>query len=583
MTAKYYAILTNQGAARLANATALGTKLNLTQMAVGDAKGTLPAPDPSQTALINQKRIAPINLLTIDPANPSQIIIEQIIPEDEGGWWIREIGLYDSDGVLIAVANCPETYKPQLQEGCGRTQTIRMILIVSNTAAVTLKIDPSVVLATRKYVDDKAIEVRQYADDLMKKHLADTDPHKQYLRADKNLSDLKDKEAARSSLGLKGAAQLDVGKEQNTVAAGDDSRIVNALQVTKRPLAVDLNTLGQPEHIGIYCQDYDEKAKTEFHYPVQLSGTLTVTPAAYGCVQEYTTYSQSRKFIRGLTGSWNGNGPWASWSEVFSENHKPTPDEIGAVPSSGGSVGYLKDAEYYFTKSSVPRGAGGFAGMLDSEAPFYSPNWTWKPTAGGVYVPLVKGLSQREGQGWKTSVSFGYLMQGGAGSFAIPCIQALGDNGQNSVWSFDPATKALSSDGGFIAGSAKFQNNGDAYGTTWNGTLSSWLISSFSLRDQNINARALQSTLDAHVNNLNAAIATKSDTTWVQRYFLNDLALGAEGSFIITKNAWQRVPGGCVLTGYNAEGDEPVNDTLFYRPIQKYYPLVGWVTIGHLA
>ena len=116
MTAKYFAILTNQGAARLANAAALGTKLNLTQMAVGDANGVLPTPDPAQTKLINQKRIAPLNLLTVDPANISQIIAEQIIPENEGGFWIREIGLYDDAGVLIAVANCPETYKPQLQE-----------------------------------------------------------------------------------------------------------------------------------------------------------------------------------------------------------------------------------------------------------------------------------------------------------------------------------------------------------------------------------------------------------------------------------------------------------------------------------
>lgn len=155
MTVKYYAILTNQGAARLANATMLGSKLNLTQMAVGDANGVLPTPDPAQTKLINQKRIAPLNLLNVDPNNQSQIIAEQIIPEDEGGFWIREIGLYDDKGVLIAVANCPETYKPQLQEGSGRTQTIRMILVVTNTKAITLKIDPSVVLATRKYVDDK--------------------------------------------------------------------------------------------------------------------------------------------------------------------------------------------------------------------------------------------------------------------------------------------------------------------------------------------------------------------------------------------------------------------------------------------
>ncbi|HCN1242103.1 TPA: phage tail protein [Escherichia coli] len=182
MTVKYYAILTNQGAARLANATMLGSKLNLTQMAVGDANGVLPTPDPAQTKLINQKRIAPLNLLSVDLNNQSQIIAEQIIPENEGGFWIREIGLYDDEGVLIAVANCPETYKPQLQEGSGRTQTIRMILVVTNTEAITLKIDPSVVLATRKYVDDEVLELRLYVDDQMRNHIAAQDPHTQYAQ-----------------------------------------------------------------------------------------------------------------------------------------------------------------------------------------------------------------------------------------------------------------------------------------------------------------------------------------------------------------------------------------------------------------
>lgn len=182
MTVKYYAILTNQGAARLANATMIGSKLNLTQMAVGDANGVLPTPDPAQTKLINQKRIAPLNLLSVDPNNQSQIIAEQIIPENEGGFWIREIGLYDDEGVLIAVANCPETYKPQLQEGSGRTQTIRMILVVTNTEAITLKIDPSVVLATRKYVDDEVLELRLYVDDQMRNHIVAQDPHTQYAQ-----------------------------------------------------------------------------------------------------------------------------------------------------------------------------------------------------------------------------------------------------------------------------------------------------------------------------------------------------------------------------------------------------------------
>ncbi|MFJ5472190.1 phage tail-collar fiber domain-containing protein [Pectobacterium carotovorum] len=158
MSAKYLALLTHIGAARLANATALGSRLNITRMAVGDGGGTLPTPNPVQTTLINEQRRAALNSLSVDPKNPSQIIAEQVIPETEGGFWIREIGLFDDDGNLIAVANCPETYKPQLQEGSGRIQTVRMILIVSSTDAVTLKIDPAVVLATRGYVDDALAE-----------------------------------------------------------------------------------------------------------------------------------------------------------------------------------------------------------------------------------------------------------------------------------------------------------------------------------------------------------------------------------------------------------------------------------------
>lgn len=180
MATKYFALLTNIGAAKLANATALGAQVEITQMAVGDGNGALPTPNPAQTALVHELRRAQLNMLTVDPVNTNQIIAEQVIPEDAGGWWIREIGLFDKDGDMIAVANCAETYKPQLQEGSGRVQVIRVILIVSSTEAVTLKIDPSVVLATRKYVDDAVIEVKTYADDVMKKHVAAANPHKQY-------------------------------------------------------------------------------------------------------------------------------------------------------------------------------------------------------------------------------------------------------------------------------------------------------------------------------------------------------------------------------------------------------------------
>ena len=180
MSAKFYTLLTDIGAAKLASAAALGVPLKITQMAVGDGGGVLPTPSAQQTKLVSEKRRADLNMLYIDPQNSSQIIAEQVIPETEGGWWIREVGLFDETGALIAVGNCPESYKPQLAEGSGRTQTVRMVLITSSTDNITLKIDPSVVLATRKYVDDKVLELKVYVDELMAAHLAAVDPHTQY-------------------------------------------------------------------------------------------------------------------------------------------------------------------------------------------------------------------------------------------------------------------------------------------------------------------------------------------------------------------------------------------------------------------
>lgn len=218
MTTKYFALLTNIGAAKLANATALGAQVEITQMAVGDGNGALPTPNPAQTALVHELRRAQLNMLTVDPVNTNQIIAEQVIPEDAGGWWIREIGLFDKDGDMIAVANCAETYKPQLQEGSGRVQVIRVILIVSSTEAVTLKIDPSVVLATRKYVDDAVIEVKAYADDVMKKHVAAANPHKQYPLIANALKEMVDAGLANQvlqNLQLGEAAKRDVGTGNN--------------------------------------------------------------------------------------------------------------------------------------------------------------------------------------------------------------------------------------------------------------------------------------------------------------------------------------------------------------------------------
>ncbi|MEB0106644.1 phage tail protein [Pseudomonas sp. MH9.3] len=150
---QFMAILTNVGAAKLANANSLGLPWKLAALGVGDANDTNPMPSATQTKLINELRRAPLNQLMIDPVNPAVIIAEQIIPADVGGWWVREIGLYDEDNDLVAVANCAPSYKALMDQGSARTLIVRMSLIVSSTGNIALKIDPAVVLATREYVD----------------------------------------------------------------------------------------------------------------------------------------------------------------------------------------------------------------------------------------------------------------------------------------------------------------------------------------------------------------------------------------------------------------------------------------------
>ncbi|WP_445620658.1 phage tail protein [Kushneria sp. Sum13] len=152
---QFFTLLTKTGQGLLANAIAYGEPLTIATMAIGDGGGKLPTPDATVTRLVNEVRRGPINQNVVDDDNPNWTVVEQVLPADVGGWTIREVGLYDTDGNLIAYGNYPETYKPQLSEGSARTQTIRFVMEVTDTSAVTLRIDPSVVMASRQYVDDQ--------------------------------------------------------------------------------------------------------------------------------------------------------------------------------------------------------------------------------------------------------------------------------------------------------------------------------------------------------------------------------------------------------------------------------------------
>jgi len=149
----YYTVLTQQGAALIAAAQVAGTSVNLTEIAVGDGGGVYTNPDNTATALTNETWRGALNQIQVDANNPSWVIIEALVPQSVGGWMVREVGLFDDLGNLIAIGQYPETYKPVLSAGAGKDLYIRMIMEVSSAAAVTLQIDPSIVLAPRSYVD----------------------------------------------------------------------------------------------------------------------------------------------------------------------------------------------------------------------------------------------------------------------------------------------------------------------------------------------------------------------------------------------------------------------------------------------
>ncbi len=508
MTVKYYAILTNQGAARLANATMLGSKLNLTQMAVGDANGVLPTPDPAQTKLINQKRIAPLNLLSVDPNNQSQIIAEQIIPENEGGFWIREIGLYDDEGVLIAVANCPETYKPQLQEGSGRTQTIRMILVVTNTEAITLKIDPSVVLATRKYVDDEVLELRLYVDDQMSKHIAAQDPHTQYAQkhnptftgepkaptpaAGNNTTRIATTEFVQAAITalINGApATLDTLKEIAAAINNDPkfSTTINNALAGKQPLDNTLTHLSGKDVAGLLAylglgETINLAAGAVQKTGDEMNGKLTLPQTSSFGVNTNNTLGGSSIAIgdndTGLKGNGDGNLAFMAnnvLARYFNENE-------------------LQHSKKMLTKNfqalvdnNWPEGAGGFSGQLSSEAPFSVP-MVHRQNNDNNFFPLLKGKVSLE-SGYPVAASFGILTSGNT-NFPQIAIHAKTDFDVNDkIWVFDVATGEFRAPGRITAteillsGKSRVAPDGNLYGDVWGGWLNDFLNNNYNRKN----------------------------------------------------------------------------------------------------
>ena len=262
--ATYKALLTTAGAAKIAAATAGGTQVKITHMAVGDGGGKLPTPDPKQAKLVNEVYRANLNRLSIDAKNSNYLVAELVIQPDVGGFWMREMGLYDADGVLIAVSNMAESYKPKLAEGSGRLQTLRMVLIVSEIESVALSIDGSTVMATKDYVDDKLTEHEK-----SRNHPDGTTTAKGFVQLNSSVS------SASETLAATPKAVKAANDNANT-------RVPSTRKVNNKPLTADITLL--PADVGAFSNTLpivDNTKVTRLTDPSLVAKSGAVTLAGY--------------------------------------------------------------------------------------------------------------------------------------------------------------------------------------------------------------------------------------------------------------------------------------------------------------
>ncbi|EIV5418968.1 phage tail protein [Klebsiella aerogenes] len=499
MTVKYKTVVTTAGAAKFAAALMPGgKKVNVVAMAVGDGGGTLPEPDARQTTLINECWRHGLNKISQDNKHKNYVVAELVIPPETGGFWLREMGLYDDTGTLVAVGNMAESYKPKLEEGSGRAQTLRMVIILSDLASVELAIDSTMVMATQDYVDDKIAEheqSRRHPDASLKEKgftqlSSATDSASEALaatpKAVKAAYDLASGKysAQDASTTQKGLVQLSSATDSTSellaatpkaVKAANDNangrvpatRKVNGkalsgdVSVTSQDIfdiqatgltSEDLNALKTP---GLYCQLANANASTARHYPENSAGTLVIYKNA-GVTQIYCVYNSSRSYSR----SQYSTGGWTPWTPA---DTFPVGAPI-AWPSDSVQTGYAFMQGQTFDKAVYPLLAMAYpSGVIPDMR-----SWTikGKPASGravlsqeqdGIKSHTHSASASATDLGTKTSSSYDYGTKTAAST----------DLGTKTTSTFDYGTKTTNTTGAHthtFANSASSSNTGMADG-----------------------------------------------------------------------------------------------------------------------
>ena len=421
MSTKFKTVITTAGAAKLAAATVPGgKKVTLSAMAVGDGNGKLPVPDAGQTKLVHEVWRHALNKVSVDNKNKNYIVAELVVPPEVGGFWMRELGLYDDAGTLIAVSNMAESYKPELAEGSGRAQTCRMVIILSNVASVELSIDASTVMATQDYVDDKIAEHEQ-----SRHHPDATLTEKGFTQLSSATNSTSEKLAATPKA-VKAAydnAEKRMQKDQNGGDIPDKGAFLDNVGVTsltfmknngEMPLDADLNTFGPVKaYLGIWSKATSTNATLEKNFPEDNAvGVLEVFAAGnFAGTQRFTT-RDGNVYIRRLANKWNGSdGPWGIWrhtqsatrplSTTIDLNTLGAAEHLGLWRNSSSAI-----ASY---ERNYPE-EGGFAqGMLEIlEGGNYGRTQRYTTRRGNMYVRCLAASWDASNPQWEPWLRVGH-------------------------------------------------------------------------------------------------------------------------------------------------------------------------------
>ncbi|EDV2802226.1 phage tail protein [Salmonella enterica subsp. diarizonae] len=425
MSTKFKTVITTAGAAKLAAATMPGgKKINLNVMAVGDGGGKLPDPDAGQTQLVNEVWRHTLNKISQDNRYSNYIVAELVIPPEVGGFWMRELGLYDDEGTLIAVANMAESYKPELAEGSGRAQTCRMVIIVSSVESVALSIDSTMVMATQDYVDDRLAEHEK-----SRRHPDATLKEKGFTQLS-NATDSESETLAATPKAVKAAYDLADGKytaQDATTTRKGLVQLSNATDSTSETLAAT------PKAVKVAYDLANEKytaqdATTARKGIIQLSNatdstseTLAATPKAVKAAMDNANGRLEK----------NSNGSDIPDKDLFVR-------QIGAARAFDGAVTIGGDANPWTTAE--------FIVWLESRGAFNHPYWMCRGTWSYALNKVI------------TDTGCGNICLAGA------VIEVMGVRGAMTIRITTPTT---TSGGGVASAQFTYINNGDGYAPGW--------------------------------------------------------------------------------------------------------------------